>query len=288
MTTKKRLIVFGILLTISLSLILTVPLYARPEFGDDCLSCHTGGGITLTSNITDAVEVYSSSSFEAQVDAEGDTEELTIIWSAVASNPSFSFTPSAVTDNDPNDDDPTENEVKGIFEIKAPSIQGEYTIQIFAAGSEGKGGTLTFHVTVTTEGSSTKNLLPTAYFLHTRRGMTIEFEDRSWDADGNITSWHWNFGDNTNSTMQNPIHTFAEPGTYTVTLAVTDEQEDSSSQFQTFMVPSKGELLQLWTLQVSIGSIMIVFTALFAVGIATSRKRKGTQSTAPMEERKVE
>lgn len=288
MTTKKRLIVFGILLTFSLLLILTAPLYARPEFGDDCLSCHTGGGITLTSNITDTVEVYTSSSFEAQVDAEGDTEELTIIWSAVASNPSFSFTPSAVTDNDPNDDDPTENEVKGIFEITAPSIQGEYTIQVFAAGSEGKGGTLTFHVTVTTGGPPTKNLLPTAYFLHTRRGMTIEFEDRSWDPDGNTTSWHWNFGDNTNSTEQNPTHTFAEPGTYTITLTVTDDQEDSNTQSQTFAIPSKRELMQLWTLQVSIGSIMIIFTTLFAVGMATSRKKKGTQSTASVGEKKVE
>ncbi len=133
-------------------------------------------------------------------------------------------------------------------------------------------------MTVTTEGPV--NLLPTAYFLHTRRGMTIEFEDRSWDADGNITSWHWDFGDNTNSTEQNPTHTFAEPGTYTVTLTVTDDQEGSNIKSQTFTVPSKRELLQLWTLQVSIGSIMIVFTTLFAMGIARAR--------APAEEKKVE
>jgi len=288
MTAKKRLSVLGVLLIVSLSLILTAPLYARPEFGDDCISCHTGGGITVTSNITDAVEVRTSDLFGVQVDAEGDTEELTVMWSAVASNPSFVFTPSKVTDNEANDNDPTENKVKGVFKITAPAIQGDYTIQVFAAGSGGKGGTLTFEVTVTTEGFPTENLSPTAYFLHTRRGMKIRFEDRSWDVDGNITSWYWDFGDNTNSTERNSIHTFAEFGTYTVTLTITDDQGSSNTRSQTFTVPSKRELLQLWTLQVFIGSIMIVFTTLFAIGTATSRKRKGTPSIASIEEKKVE
>lgn len=272
---KKRLIVLGILVTLCLSLILTAPLYARLGFGEDCLSCHTEGGVSLSSNVTDAVEVYTSSSFGVWVDAEGEAEELTIIWSDVANNPSFAFTPSKVADNEPNDHDPMENKVKGIFRITAPATPGEYTIQVFAAGGEGKGGTLTFQVTVTTEappeGPPIENMLPTAYFLYTRRGMTIEFKDRSWDADGNITSWHWDFGDNTNSTEQNPTHTFAEPGTYTVTLTVTDDQGGSNTKSQTFTVPSKRELLQLWTLQVFIGSIMIVSTSLLAVGIARTR-----------------
>ncbi len=103
----------------------------------------------------------------------------------------------------------------------------------------------------------------------------MEFEDRSWDPDGNITSWHWNFGDNTNSTEQNPTHTFAESGTYTVTLTVTDDQEGSSTQSQTFTVPSKEELLQLWTIQVFVGSAMIILTTLFAVGIHTRASKGG-------------
>ncbi len=274
MITKKGLIIIGILLTISLALILTAPLYARPEFGGNCISCHTSGEITVVSNVTETLDVKASSSFGVQVEAEGNTEELTIIWSAVANNSFFAFAPSTVADNGPNDDDPTENRVRRVFKIAAPAIQGEYTIQVFAAGSAGKGGTLTFQVTVTTEGLPTENLLPTAYFLHTRRGMTIEFKDRSWDPDGNITSWHWNFGDNTNSTERNPTHIFAEPGTYTVFLTVTDDQEGSSTSSQTFTVPSKSELLQLWGLQIFVGSAMMVLTIVFATGIATSRKRE--------------
>lgn len=272
--TKKRLIALGIILTISLLLAMTISLYAFPAREDNCLSCHTSEVITVTSNVTDALEVNASGSFGIEINAEGDAGDLTMKWPSTI-NPLFTFIPSTVTDNSDDDNDPAENTVNGIFEITAPATQGEYIIQVFAAGSGGKGGALTFQVTVTTEGLPTENLLPTAYFLHTRRGMTIEFEDRSWDADGNITSWHWNFGDGSSSNSTSPTHTFAEPGTYTVTLTVTDDQGGSNTKSQTFTVPSKRELLQLWTIQVSIGSLMIVFTLLFAVGIASARASTG-------------
>lgn len=38
------------------------------------------------------------------------------------------------------------------------------------------------------------------------------------------TAWSWNFGDGGNSSMTNPTHTYANPGTYTVTLAISDTQ----------------------------------------------------------------
>lgn len=43
----------------------------------------------------------------------------------------------------------------------------------------------------------------------------ISFTDLS---SNNPTSWNWDFGDSNNSTLQNPIHTYAANGTYTVTL----------------------------------------------------------------------
>lgn len=47
--------------------------------------------------------------------------------------------------------------------------------------------------------------------------MTIHFIDQTI---GNPTSWSWNFGDNGTSTLQNPTHTYAQNGTYTVVLTV--------------------------------------------------------------------
>jgi len=48
--------------------------------------------------------------------------------------------------------------------------------------------------------------------------LTVQFTDRST---GNITSWLWDFDDGTTSIDKNPVHTFQEPHSYTVSLKVT-------------------------------------------------------------------
>jgi len=45
--------------------------------------------------------------------------------------------------------------------------------------------------------------------------VTVKFEDRST---GGPVAWWWDFGDGTSSTEQNPSHTYAQNGTYLVTL----------------------------------------------------------------------
>lgn len=66
------------------------------------------------------------------------------------------------------------------------------------------------------------NQAPTALFMYVADNLTVSFTDASTD-DGEITAWSWDFGDDTNSTEQNPEKTYAENGTFTVTLMVTDE-----------------------------------------------------------------
>ena len=48
--------------------------------------------------------------------------------------------------------------------------------------------------------------------------LTINFDDRSSTTMGSI--FNWNFGDNTLSTIQNPSHTYSEPGIYNVSLQI--------------------------------------------------------------------
>jgi Tol biopolymer transport system component len=55
-------------------------------------------------------------------------------------------------------------------------------------------------------------------------GVSVDFVDASTDADGHIASWLWTFGDGTSSTVPSPSHSFAQGGSYTVTLKVTDNQ----------------------------------------------------------------
>jgi PKD repeat protein len=65
---------------------------------------------------------------------------------------------------------------------------------------------------------------PTAAFSHDCTELDCNFTDASSDSDGSIASWSWDFGDSNGSTAQNPSHSYAAAGTYSVELTVTDDQ----------------------------------------------------------------
>ncbi len=73
------------------------------------------------------------------------------------------------------------------------------------------------------------NLPPTAAFNFGTSGLTVVFTDESFDTDGFIVSWEWDFGDGSFSTDQNPTHTFAASGTNIVELTVTDDDGDTGN-----------------------------------------------------------
>ena len=57
----------------------------------------------------------------------------------------------------------------------------------------------------------------------------VEFYDLSSDPESDIVSYSWSFGDGSGSAETNPVHTYAAPGTYMVTLTVTDAAGHSTS-----------------------------------------------------------
>jgi PKD repeat protein len=54
-------------------------------------------------------------------------------------------------------------------------------------------------------------------------GVSCRFKDASHDSDGQVVGWRWDFGDESTSADQDPVHTYLEPGSYDVTLEVTDD-----------------------------------------------------------------
>ena len=80
---------------------------------------------------------------------------------------------------------------------------------------------------------------PAASFTAAANGMTVAFADTSQPGAGGspIAARHWDFGDATTSADPAPTHDYAAPGTYTVTLTVTDSNGFSAATSQTVTVP---------------------------------------------------
>jgi PKD repeat protein len=52
--------------------------------------------------------------------------------------------------------------------------------------------------------------------------LTVHFTDQTVPQNGSLTTWLWQFGDGQTSSLQNPFYTYNTPGTYNVSLTVTD------------------------------------------------------------------
>ncbi len=71
------------------------------------------------------------------------------------------------------------------------------------------------------------NQPPVADFTFACIDLTCDFTNTSTDTDGTVDGFAWDFGDGNTSTLENPSHTFAADGIYSVILTVTDDAGDS-------------------------------------------------------------
>jgi PKD repeat protein len=81
------------------------------------------------------------------------------------------------------------------------------------------------------------NVAPTASFVSSCSGQTCSFDGRtSGDGDGTVTSYAWAFGDGATATGARSEHVYAAPGSYDVTLTVTDEDGATAATTQPIVI----------------------------------------------------
>lgn len=96
---------------------------------------------------------------------------------------------------------------------------GTYTVTLRAANTAGA-STKTELVTLSAGDP------PKASFTAAPDGLTVHFVDTSTNSPA---KWSWDFGDHQSDAAQNPIHAYAQAGTYTVTLKASNDAGESTA-----------------------------------------------------------
>ncbi|MFO7678349.1 MAG: PKD domain-containing protein [Thermoplasmatota archaeon] len=140
--------------------------------------------------------------------------------------------------------------------------KGVYKVTLTVTDNDNASSTIIKQITVL-------NTPPSANFFYTTKndtyliGSPVDFNDNSFDQDGVIISYHWDFGDGTTSTQRNPTHLFSSTGRHQVTLTVTDNDNDQDSITKSILIGSTNDEGFLSAL--SLFDILMVFVILSAV-----------------------
>ena len=108
----------------------------------------------------------------------------------------------------------------------AYATAGTYTATLTATDANGDFTSATHMVSVLDESPAAAFGVVTTT-PSTQRAVAFDASASS-DPDGAITDYAWQFGDGTGTTGQSPTHLYTAPGTYTVTLIVTDSTGQTS------------------------------------------------------------
>ena len=126
-----------------------------------------------------------------------------------------------------------------------------------------------------------------------KAGETVSFDALgSSDPDGNIVGYAWSFGDGSTGTGVNPSHSYALAGTYTVSLAVTDNDGLTGLQTKTIIVsPSEptvptntfGVVVQYYSTEESAAYYPDMWTLIESIGashVSSSARRWAADEAA--------
>ena len=175
------------------------------------------------------------------------------------------------------------NTATGVEAEHAYQNDGAYTVTLTVTDNDGATDTATATKTVLSKAPVPPVALFTENATLVKTDETIHFNaSDSYDPDGTIVSYEWDFGDGTTGTGVEVDHAYTEVGDYTVTLTVTDNDGETDSTTDTITVEESGIDTELESaLPLSILSVIILgitaLTATILYGLFIRRKKKKKQ-----------
>jgi PKD repeat protein len=89
----------------------------------------------------------------------------------------------------------------------------------------------------------------------------------SFDPDGSITAYDWDFGDGTGSTAANPVKSYAAPGSYTASLVVVDNSGLSSVADTVNIIVQNNNVVYVANIAMSLSSTRLGYQATATVTV---------------------
>jgi PKD repeat protein len=114
------------------------------------------------------------------------------------------------------------------------SVDGSFTVTLTVTDNDGLTGTDSTSAVINPAGGNTPPVAQANGPYSGTEGSAVQFSSNgSLDPDGSIVTYAWDFGDGSMSATANPSHTYVAAGTYNVSLTVTDDAGDSTSDATT-------------------------------------------------------
>lgn len=188
---------------------------------------NTEGEYKLILNLLN-IAFMLDSNLEAGAEPTGDVDEVEFVLK------------SGNTELERKTDSSLENGIYNVRFYNINSFYGKYEITAIAKYQGQEVATDTISKVIFLQLGTPGNKPPVAvaeFESGAWQGKVVQFDGSgSYDPDGDIVSYLWNFGDGSTSGEQSPTHVYTTPGTYTVTLTVTDNEGSSGTDSGTLIV----------------------------------------------------
>ena len=114
------------------------------------------------------------------------------------------------------------------------SVDGSFTVVLTVTDNDGLMSTDSTSASINPAGGNTPPVAQANGPYSGTEGNAVQFSSSgSLDPDGSIVTYAWDFGDGNTAATANPSHTYVAAGTYNVSLTVTDDAGDSTSDVTT-------------------------------------------------------